>query len=41
MTRTRPLTRAETEDLAARIAELLADPDAGLSPNARLRWEGR
>jgi hypothetical protein len=34
------LTRAEVEALAASIAELLTDSDAGLSPVARARWEG-
>jgi len=36
----RALNRAETADLARRIGELLADPDAGLSVTARHRWEG-
>ncbi len=36
----RALTRAEITDLSVRIASLLADPDAGLTPGARARWEG-
>ncbi|MGH3565502.1 MAG: hypothetical protein ACRDRH_05620 [Pseudonocardia sp.] len=31
---------ADPEALAGSVAALLADPDAGLTPAARLRWEG-
>jgi hypothetical protein len=36
----RVLTRAEIADLADRVAAVLADPDAELSPAARAHWEG-
>jgi hypothetical protein len=36
----RSLTRAQVADLADRITELLADPDAGLTAGGRARWEG-
>jgi len=38
--RSRPLTRAETAAFADSIRALLADPDANLGRDARLRWEG-
>ena len=37
---TGPLTRSQVADLADRIRDLLADPDANLSPSTRTRWEG-
>jgi len=36
----RPLVRKEIEALADEIAGLLADPDAKLAWDTRLRWEG-
>jgi hypothetical protein len=38
--RQRAMPRAEVERFADAVAELLSDPAAGLSPDARLRWEG-
>jgi len=35
-----PLTRAETTAFADSVRAILADPDANLSRDARLRWEG-
>ncbi len=35
-----PLTRAEIAKLSDSVRQLLADPDARLSRDARLRWEG-
>ena len=35
-----PLNRSQIADLVDRITELLADPDANLSPSTRTRWEG-
>jgi len=40
ITSPRPLTRVETAAFADSIRALLADPDANLSRDARLRWEG-
>jgi hypothetical protein len=36
----RMLSRTEVAAFADAIGALLADPDAGLSPDARRRWEG-
>jgi hypothetical protein len=36
----RPFTRVEVERFAESVRALLADPDAGLSSDGRLRWEG-
>jgi hypothetical protein len=36
----RTLTRVDVERFAESIRELLDDSDAGLSRDARLRWEG-
>jgi hypothetical protein len=36
----RPLARVEIERMADAARSLLGDPDAGLSRDARLRWEG-
>jgi hypothetical protein len=36
----RPLPRAEVDQMAEAIRALLDDPDAGLSRDGRLRWEG-
>ena len=36
----RPLTRSEVTALAEHVRALLHDPDANLTRNARLRWEG-
>lgn len=38
--RRRTLTRSEIAAMAASIAALLADPDAGPTPTTRARWEG-
>jgi hypothetical protein len=34
------LARPEVERFAESVRALLADPDAGLSRDARLRWQG-
>ena len=36
----RPLTRSEVTLFADHVRALLDDPDANLTRNARLRWEG-
>jgi hypothetical protein len=36
----KPLTRGQVEALADEVRSILADPDAGLSTSARLRWQG-
>jgi hypothetical protein len=36
----KPLSRGEQLNMAESIRLLLADPDAHLSRDARLRWEG-
>jgi hypothetical protein len=36
----KPLTQEEISDVAGRIREVLADPDNGLTPLRRARWEG-
>ena len=38
--RRRPLSRPEIDAMAEGVQALLADSDAGLSPDRRLRWEG-
>lgn len=43
MTRTTPnraLSVTQVDDLARRVREVLADPDADLSPSRRARFEG-
>ncbi len=36
----KPLTRSEQERLMVSLRSILDDPDANLSRDARLRWEG-
>jgi MoxR-like ATPase len=38
--KSQPLTRAEVERMVESVRALLDDPDAGLSREARLRWQG-